>query len=82
MALQGEKILCQRSIREEEMDNFGGNHSIALVTAVLISTKPASCTANCTSTLPAICCHPQKDVHNEMSAVSPQSNTLCDVSQE
>lgn len=64
------------------MEDFGGNHSIALVTAVLISTKPASCSANCSSTPPAICCHPQKDVHSETSAVSPQSNTLWDVSQE
>lgn len=80
-ALQGKKY-CVREVSEEEMEDFGGNHSIALVTAVLISTKPASCSANCSSTPPAICCHPQKDVHRETSAVSPQSNTLWDVSQE
>lgn len=79
--IAGEKY-CAREVSEEEMEDFGGNHSIALVTAVLISTKPASCSACCTNTLPATCCHPQKDVHSETSAVSPQSNTLWDVSQE
>lgn len=45
MALQ-EKILYQRNIRKEEMEDSGSSHITALVIAA-INTKPASCTAHC-----------------------------------